>query len=196
MVELKKISDQIKEQEVKLKKATAEYQEILLGLPNPPYDEVPDGDEADFALVHTWGDKPAFSTPKSGEMLGDGELKNKARAKVVVKPKVARKNSPASAKATRKQQKRKVAKVRIRDGWYLQVAAEQSESLALERKASLSSKNIPTYIQSAMVRGKTFYRVIVGPFASRRNAEAQIQAMRVLGAAKGDPFVRRVKGGR
>jgi seryl-tRNA synthetase len=54
----------------------AELQDVLLGVPNLPSDELPDGtSDEDAELVRTWGDPPRFDfTPRDhvelGEMLG------------------------------------------------------------------------------------------------------------------------------
>ncbi|HEX6242073.1 MAG TPA: serine--tRNA ligase, partial [Polyangiales bacterium] len=56
------LGDQMKGLEARQKDAQAEVEEVLLSLPNLPYEQVPDGkSEADNLLVRTWGDKPALA---------------------------------------------------------------------------------------------------------------------------------------
>lgn len=69
----------------------AELQELLLGIPNVPADEVPDGtSDADAELVRTWGDKPEIAAPLDhvdlGEKLGILDL---ARATKLAGPRFA-----------------------------------------------------------------------------------------------------------
>lgn len=50
----------------------AELQELLLGIPNLPADELPDGtSDADAELVRTWGEPPRIDTPLDHVDLGE-----------------------------------------------------------------------------------------------------------------------------
>ncbi|MBN9100431.1 MULTISPECIES: serine--tRNA ligase [unclassified Pseudonocardia] len=50
----------------------AELQDLLLGIPNLPLDELPDGtSDADAELVRTWGEKPEIADPLDHVDLGE-----------------------------------------------------------------------------------------------------------------------------
>ena len=52
--EIARLEDEAKAEDVRMR-------DLLLGLPNAPYDDVPDGaDEDDNIEMHTWGDVPSF----------------------------------------------------------------------------------------------------------------------------------------
>jgi len=52
---------QLKELEAREKAAQEQVEELLLSLPNMPFESIPDGHtEADNRLVRTWGEKPAY----------------------------------------------------------------------------------------------------------------------------------------
>ncbi len=74
--ELKELSTSIKRDEAELTKAETESAQKLLELPNAPHASTPDGaSEADNAVLHTWGEKPAFAFQalphwEVGEKLG------------------------------------------------------------------------------------------------------------------------------
>ncbi len=66
------LGDRLKEKETELAQVQEALQEILLGIPNIPHDDVPDGsDESDNREERRWGDLPAFDfTPKDHVDLG------------------------------------------------------------------------------------------------------------------------------
>jgi len=74
--ELKALSSAIKEGEQELATLEATSQQRLLEIPNAPHASVPDGaGEDDNPVLHTWGEKPAFTfSPRPhweiGEQLG------------------------------------------------------------------------------------------------------------------------------
>ncbi|HYG68523.1 MAG TPA: serine--tRNA ligase, partial [Anaeromyxobacteraceae bacterium] len=74
--DLRALGDQVKATEAELGTVEAEIERLLLLVPNPPHDSVPDGkDEHDNVVVKTWGEKPAYGfQPKAhwdlGEALG------------------------------------------------------------------------------------------------------------------------------
>jgi seryl-tRNA synthetase len=60
----KAFGDQLKELEARQKAAQAEVEELLLSVPNLPYELIPDGHgEADNRVVRVWGEKPSFGFP-------------------------------------------------------------------------------------------------------------------------------------
>lgn len=55
------LGDRLKEAETQLEKIQAEFDAILLGLPNIPHESVPDGrDENDNLEIRRWGEPPRF----------------------------------------------------------------------------------------------------------------------------------------
>ena len=65
--QMKHLKDGMAEQEERLKTVMAEWQQLMLTVPNIPDMSVPDGEnDAENLEVRTWGEKPTFSfTPKS-----------------------------------------------------------------------------------------------------------------------------------
>jgi seryl-tRNA synthetase len=58
----KAFGDQLKALEARQKETQAEVEELLLGVPNLPYELVPDGhSEADNRQLRSWGEKPSFA---------------------------------------------------------------------------------------------------------------------------------------
>ncbi len=71
--EMKRLSEQIKERAGQLAAAEASQRELLLGLPNRPNADIPDGaDDRENAEVRRWGEPPAFEgfEPKAHWDLG------------------------------------------------------------------------------------------------------------------------------
>jgi seryl-tRNA synthetase len=73
---LRALGDAVKKSEQELAQVEAEIERLLLLVPNPPHDSVPDGkDEKDNVVVSTWGEKPKLDFPAKphwelGESLG------------------------------------------------------------------------------------------------------------------------------
>src|SRR5512142_1439402 len=73
---LRALGDGVKKSEAELAEVEAEIERLLLLVPNPPHDSVPDGaDEHDNVVVRSWGEKKAYGfAPKPhwdlGEALG------------------------------------------------------------------------------------------------------------------------------
>ncbi len=76
IIEMQKISSEIKEKDSELKDIEAKFEEIVLTIPNMLHQSVPVGkDENDNIVYRTWGEKPEFDfEPKNhweiGEKLG------------------------------------------------------------------------------------------------------------------------------
>jgi len=58
--EMKVVKAELLELEEKLKNVMAEWQTLMLQVPNIPDMSVPEGGEADFVELRTWGEKPNF----------------------------------------------------------------------------------------------------------------------------------------
>jgi seryl-tRNA synthetase len=83
--DLRALGDQVKRTEAELSEVEAEIERLLLLVPNPPHDSVPDGkDEKDNVVVRTWGEKRSYPfQPKPhwdlGEALGILEWQQAAK---------------------------------------------------------------------------------------------------------------------
>jgi len=73
---LRALGDAVKKSEAELAEVEAEIERLLLLVPTPPHDSVPDGkDENDNQVVRSWGEKRAYPVPPRphwdlGEALG------------------------------------------------------------------------------------------------------------------------------
>jgi len=69
----------------------AELQDLLLGIPNLPADEAPEGtSEADAELVRVWGEKPEIAEPRDHIDIGEGlGILDLARATKLAGPRFA-----------------------------------------------------------------------------------------------------------
>ena len=68
----RELKERIREVEVGHEQAATRLRELLLGVPNLPLDELPDGGEDDALEVRTWGDPPRFDfTPRDHVELGE-----------------------------------------------------------------------------------------------------------------------------
>ena len=63
--EMRGVNDRIREVDTRLRELEAELDGLLLSIPNPPHESVPEGGEESNATVRTWGEKRTFSfTPR------------------------------------------------------------------------------------------------------------------------------------
>jgi seryl-tRNA synthetase len=99
MEEIAGLKDAITQGEAEEKALTAEMEDILSGIPNIPFEDVPVGDESANAEIRRWGEKPKFNfTPRQHFELGEalGLMDFEAAAKlsgsrfVVLKGELAR----------------------------------------------------------------------------------------------------------
>lgn len=83
---MKKVGEEIKEIEGKLKEVVEAYTEILLQVPNITHPDVPVGGEEDFKTIEVRGDEPQFDfDPKDHEtLLTDGDMLDFERGAKVV----------------------------------------------------------------------------------------------------------------
>jgi seryl-tRNA synthetase len=83
--DLRLLGDAVKATEAELATIEAELERLLLLVPNPPHESVPDGkDEHDNVVVRSWGEKPSYGfQPKAhwdlGEALGILEWQQAAK---------------------------------------------------------------------------------------------------------------------
>lgn len=84
LAELKQVSQSLKTAEPILRAFEQELDELALALPNPPLDQVPDGDASKNEMVRTWGTPATFDFPPKphwelGEALGLFDLARGAK---------------------------------------------------------------------------------------------------------------------
>lgn len=79
------------------------------------------------------------------------------------------------------------------DGWFAQVAAPKKLSEAEVLVQKLRKAGFAVVVESANVRGENYYRVVVGPEASRVQAERLVEQLKRESTIQGNPFVRRVR---
>lgn len=78
----------------------------------------------------------------------------------------------------------------INKGWYIQVLASTNKSGANSASQKLKNLGFSSTEQSAEVHGRTYHRVLVGPFSSKMEAQDGIQSVRKSGVANEIPFLR------
>jgi seryl-tRNA synthetase len=71
--DLRALGDEVKRTEGALAEVEAELERLLLLVPNPPHESVPDGkDEKDNVVVRTWGERPSYAfQPRPHWELGE-----------------------------------------------------------------------------------------------------------------------------
>lgn len=88
--------------------------------------------------------------------------------------------------------KKEEPSVKIARGWHVQIAAAKtkSEANAILRRAR--SKGFSAQIEQATVRGTTYHRVLVGPYPSKKAAQASQKKITRAKLGRGTSFVRKV----
>jgi len=78
--ELKQVKEELRESEERLASAAAERDAALEALPNPPHEDVPDGEtEEDAVEIRRWGEPPKLEHPRDHLELGRFEMERAAR---------------------------------------------------------------------------------------------------------------------
>jgi seryl-tRNA synthetase len=78
--ELKQVKEELRESEERLASAAAERDAALQALPNPPNEDVPDGETEDDAVeIRRWGEPPKLEHPRDHLELGRFEMERAAR---------------------------------------------------------------------------------------------------------------------
>ncbi len=81
----------------------------------------------------------------------------------------------------------------LKPGWFAQAAATRSENDALSIVRRFKIAGFNSSLERATVRGKQYYRVLVGPYGSRDAASAAREGIKSTGITNGEPFVKRVQ---
>lgn len=82
---------------------------------------------------------------------------------------------------------------KIPGGWFAQIAAPKKIEDANQLARSLRDSGFPVMIESAQVRGEEYFRVLVGPEASKEQADILLKQIKREPYIKSDPFIRLVK---
>ncbi|HET6764847.1 MAG TPA: serine--tRNA ligase [Longimicrobiaceae bacterium] len=83
--EMRGVNERIRQVDTRLRELEAELEGVLLGIPNPPHESVPEGGEESNAVVRTWGEPRtlAFTPRPHWEIAADlGMLDLAAGAKI------------------------------------------------------------------------------------------------------------------
>ncbi|MCO6432286.1 MAG: M48 family metalloprotease [Deltaproteobacteria bacterium] len=78
-------------------------------------------------------------------------------------------------------------------GWAIQVAAEEEEVIAREKISALAEDGVKASLQPTIVKGKTYYRVLVGPYRSKSSAKEDLERITNFDIHHGTPFIRELK---
>jgi seryl-tRNA synthetase len=77
---LKQIKEELRDTESQLSAAEAERNAALEAVPNPPHEDVPDGETEDDAVeIRRWGEQPKLEHPRDHLELGRFEMERAAR---------------------------------------------------------------------------------------------------------------------
>jgi len=76
--------------------------------------------------------------------------------------------------------------------WVIQVGALQDKVYAQDMLENIIDSGIKGRIDEAVVRGKRYFRVIVGPYRNKANAQEDLARITNMGFRQGDPFIRKL----
>ena len=118
---------------------------------------------------------------------------------------IADKSKPIKSESKSKSKEEKIAKINDKDGlnkqlppkqssnshsWYIQVAALEEEVEAREMLSNIVETGMKGAVQDAYVKGKTYFRVLVGPYRNKEMANEDLERITNLGFKHGKPFVK------
>ena len=80
-----------------------------------------------------------------------------------------------------------------KNGWYVQIAAAPNEVDGIRYYEKITAKGMKASLEPAAIKDRSFYRVLVGPFASQSEAmEKRTQVKQAIGTPS-EPFIRQVR---
>lgn len=79
--------------------------------------------------------------------------------------------------------------VELKSGWYVQLTAERQMQEAVKYQAGLKSYDIETRIDELIAGGKSFFRVLTGPYNNREMAKNFSLELNKKSEGKIRPFV-------
>ncbi len=86
-----------------------------------------------------------------------------------------------------------VATKSIAPGWYVQASADKSAKDAARVTSRLKAAGFAPVLERADIQGKTYFRVLVGPYTSRDVAVKAGKRITTAKLTRGEPFARLVK---
>jgi DedD protein len=87
---------------------------------------------------------------------------------------------PAASPAQKPAAPKEPAETPAKSAWWVQTNSYTNRSLADNSKEVLKSKGIASVVTPAVVNGKTYYRVRVGPYTSRTEAEYWLSLIKTI----------------
>lgn len=84
-------------------------------------------------------------------------------------------------------------KSKLTPGWYIQIAAKTDPKEAAALSKRLAGSKVQSVIETGVVKGVTYYRVVAGPFKSRDGAAPTMKRVKGSGAVSTEPFLKQVK---
>ncbi|MFN8389793.1 MAG: SPOR domain-containing protein [Bdellovibrionota bacterium] len=78
-------------------------------------------------------------------------------------------------------------------GWYLQISAARTSKEANAVVKKLQSSGLKPIVETAEINRQTYYRVVLGPYATREATASARKAAISAKAAKGEPFLKLIK---
>jgi DedD protein len=92
-----------------------------------------------------------------------------------------KKSSPTIAKVSvKKAEPAKTTGPTVYDDYWIQTGAFSTKNLAESAKGTLSRKGIPSFVEIKTINGKTYYRVRVGPYTSKKEADYWLSLVKGL----------------
>lgn len=120
-----------------------------------------------------------------------------AKETAALKPKVLAGLQPDRATKEEPIAPRRVESVPVKSilaaGWYAQVAAPRKMGDAEGLAARLRKNGFPVSIESANVKGESYYRVIVGPEDNKKQAQVLVEQLKSERSIQGEPFLRNIR---
>lgn len=170
------------------------------GLQDPadrgPADQGPAGPSGRGDVIIIYGDRPTPATGPAPAVTGEGGLVIEVPAPspvVVPEPTVGTtkpESAPIKTVAAPKQEPPKSAPpkpasapkkpVKIVDDFWVQTGSFSAKTRADSAKETLAAKGIASLVETKDVDGKTFYRVRVGPYASKSEAEYWLSLVKTI----------------
>jgi DedD protein len=143
---------------------------VVINVPRPSATAVPSAAPASRpAPTPAAGPAPARSTPAPGSAAAQGNAAPPRSGSAAPKP--AAVPARAAAVAARPAAQAQTPTPRNYDAFWVQTGSFAAKVRADGVKETLSSKGITAIIENRDVEGRTFYRVRVGPYTSRNEAD-------------------------
>ena len=152
---------------------------------------LPDVSEKELAASEATEDESKFDFSAEGKVAPTrgNAAKSKAAPVAVSVAQSAPSNSVTPAPAAGSSS----AVSGVAAGWYIQIAATKTSNEADEVVAKIAKHSYSAQIDTAQVGTRLFYRVLVGPYSSRVEAEKQRGIIAKRKLTRAAPFLKRVR---